>query len=65
MILCKECKHLNGVGICIRPVPVKGIDYVYGAFETALCRYARDERNEDSQNSCGPEATYFERKEKL
>lgn len=69
MKLCRDCKHLSqGNSVCIRPCPIIGVDYVYGRTESALCRYAFEERNFPStinnQGFCGPEAKYFEEKVK-
>jgi hypothetical protein len=66
MKLCKDCKHLVGDGVCIRRVPIEGIDYVYGGDTKSLCRYAQDERTIakfDKSEFCGPDAKYFESKE--
>ena len=62
MKLCKDCKFNGGVAkeVCIRPIPTKGIDYVFGLTTTKLCRSAQTERIEDYPHTCGPNAKFFE-----
>jgi hypothetical protein len=62
--LCKDCKLMGGLtgqGVCIRPIPIKHIDYVYGKSTEALCRFCNEERIDNS--GCGPDAIYFESKD--
>jgi len=62
MKLCKDCKHLGGIsgsGVCIRPIPLGYIDYVYGREEESLARFCADERTSKSEHACGPDAVFF------
>jgi len=64
MKLCIDCKFRGGVEsgrVCLRRIPLKEPDYVYGKVDEPLCSFCKSERSYIAR--CGPEAKFFEEKE--
>ena len=55
MKLCKDCKYMTGVDICVHPN--NGVSLVYGEPKPEFCTSNRKHR------ACGPDGKWFEPKE--
>jgi len=59
MKLCKDCKHLTRISMCVSPSnPVSPVDGKPQPYFATLCRTERSSLG----NGCGPEAKHFEAK---